>query len=59
MSETDQEHLGEAGARFRAVVRLTDRSGAVVAAPGETCERVNPASLPWLLEQGLIVPVED
>jgi hypothetical protein len=31
----------------------------VVAMPGDTCERVDPKSLPWLLEQGLIAPVDD
>lgn len=28
----------------------------VVAAAGETCERVPEVSLPWLIEQGIIVP---
>lgn len=46
------------GADYRAVVRLSDKGGATVAESGETCERVNPASLPWLIEQRLIVPVE-
>lgn len=45
------------GSQYTAVVRLTDKSGhSVVAMPGESCERVNPISFPWLLEQGLIVP---
>ncbi len=45
------------GKDYRARVDLTDASG-VVAAVGETCERVAAASLPWLLEQGLIGPIE-
>jgi hypothetical protein len=45
------------GADYIAVVRLTGKSGKdVKAAPGETCEKVDPRSLPWLVEQGLIVP---
>lgn len=27
--------------------------------PGETCEKVNPSSLPWLLEQGYIRPIPE
>ena len=42
--------------------KVPDGSGGftlvVAAAEGETCERVNPASLPWLLEQGYIEPVK-
>lgn len=45
------------GRDYRALVELTDASG-VVAPVGETCERVAPQSLTWLLEQGLIEPVE-
>lgn len=45
------------GLNYRACVELTDKVGAVVAAVGETCERVNPTSLPWLAEQCLIEPV--
>ena len=44
------------GKHYLAVVELTDQTGAVLAAPDETCERVPESSLPWLLEQGLIVP---
>lgn len=45
------------GADYRARVELTDKAGAVVAAMGETCERVASISLGWLLEQRLIEPV--
>lgn len=44
------------GSDFCARVELTNKSGHVVADIGETCERVDPSSLPWLLEQGLIEP---
>lgn len=40
------------------VERHDDGRITVVATPGETCERVNPRSLGWLLEQHAIVPVE-
>jgi hypothetical protein len=45
------------GAAYRAVVRLTNKAGAVLADVGDTCEKVPALSLRWLLEQGLIVPV--
>lgn len=45
------------GSAYIAVVELSDKVRGIVATPGQTCEDVNPASLPWLLEQGLIVPV--
>jgi len=44
------------GKHYLAVVELTDQAGTVLAATHETCERVPESSLPWLLEQGLIVP---
>lgn len=44
------------GADYIATQRLTDAAGAVVAVEGETCERVPAESLPWLAEQGVIVP---
>lgn len=44
------------GRAYVAGTRLTARDGVVLAAPGDTCERVNPASLPWLLERGHIAP---
>lgn len=56
------------GADYVAVVRLTDRFGKVLAAPGKSCDRVPDASLDWLLRDGLIrvkdgrgleVPAED
>jgi hypothetical protein len=31
----------------------------VVAEVGETCERVDPDSLPWLIDQGLIKTADD
>ena len=48
---------GQTGANYRATVRLTGRGGVVVAEVGETCERVAPQSLGWLIEQGLIAPI--
>lgn len=47
---------GVNGKDFRARVEITNTAGAVVAAVGETCERVDPNSLGWLLEQRLIEP---
>lgn len=47
------------GADYIAMTRLTNKAGDVVLAEyGETCERVPEASLPWLIEQNLIVPRE-
>lgn len=40
------------GSEYVAVVRLTDRAGAVLAAAGETCERVPATSLDGLLRNG-------
>lgn len=45
------------GAEYRACVELTNKAGETVADVGESCDRVNLASLGWLLEQRLIVPV--
>lgn len=47
------------GKDFRARVELTNKDNLVVAAMGETCERVNPDSLPWLLDQHLIEQTEE
>lgn len=47
------------GAGYLAKTRLTTPSGDVLANEGETCERVDPSSLGWLAEQGLIVPVPE
>ena len=44
------------GSDYIATVELSEKSGRVVATVGQTCEDVNPASLGWLAEQGLIVP---
>lgn len=46
------------GAAYRAVVRLTTKDRTVLALPGESCAQVPASSLPWLLEQGLIEPVQ-
>jgi hypothetical protein len=44
------------GADYVAVVRLTNKGGDVVfAAEGESCDNVPAQSLPWLIEQGLVV----
>ncbi len=42
------------GHDFRARVELTNKAGETIADVGESCARVNPASLGWLLEQRLI-----
>ena len=50
------------GADYIAVSELYGKKGrfyatdGVVVVPGESCERVDPESLAWLLEQGYIVP---
>lgn len=45
------------GADYIAQTEIYDKPrDIVVAEPGKTCERVDPRSLPWLLEQGYIVP---
>ncbi len=46
------------GKDFRARVELTNRANEVVAAVGQTCERVDPKSLGWLFEQKLIEPTD-
>lgn len=45
------------GKDYRAIVTLTNKANETVADVGETCERVDPDSLVWLLEQQLIEPV--
>lgn len=51
------------GAAFVAIEPLyqlqPDGGFLVVAEAGETCERVHPPSLTWLLEQGRIRPVKE
>lgn len=44
------------GANYIAQVRLSTKQDELLALPGETCDRVPASSLPWLAEQGLIVP---
>lgn len=46
------------GTDFRARVELTNKAGQLLADVGQTCERVDPNSLPWLLAQGLIEPTD-
>ena len=46
------------GADYIATKRLSNLNDETVAEVGQTCERVNPDSLGWLLKQGLIVPTE-
>lgn len=41
---------------WRAQVRLTNKAGTVFADVGETCDRVPAASMPWLIDQGLVKP---
>ncbi len=43
-----------AGADYIAVVRLSDKANTTLANPGEPCDQVPAASLPWLEAQGLI-----
>jgi len=45
------------GRQYRAVRRLSTKGDLTLAEPGETCERVPPESLSWLLSEGKIVPV--
>lgn len=45
------------GRQYRAVRRLSTKGDLTLAEPGETCERVPAESLPWLLSEGKIVPV--
>ena len=40
------------GRAYVARTTIWNRRGEVVAAVGETCERVDPGSLPWLLQFG-------
>jgi hypothetical protein len=44
------------GSDYIARVELSDKAGAVLAVPGEACDGVPAASLPWLLAQQLIAP---
>jgi len=44
------------GADYIATTRLTNRAGQVLAATGETCERVDPNSLAACLANGDIKP---
>lgn len=44
------------GANYIAKVRLSTKDNRTLAEPGEPCARVPVSSLPWLIEQGLIVP---
>jgi len=46
------------GERYRATTRLSAKDNTTLAEVGETCERVDPESLPWLLAQGHIEAVE-
>jgi len=45
------------GRQYRAVRRLSTKGDLTLAEPGETCERVPPQSLQWLLNEGKIVPI--
>lgn len=45
------------GRRYRAVRRLSTKGDLTLAEPGETCWRVPSESLPWLLSEGKIVPI--
>ena len=45
------------GTDYRATTNLTDADGNVIAVKGEPCGAVPDESLSWLIEQGVIVPV--
>ncbi len=47
------------GKDLRARMEITNRDGDIVAAVGETCDRVDPGSLGWLLDQGFIAPATE
>ena len=49
----------KAQVQYEATTRLTSKDGDVLAEIGETCEQVPAASLPWLIEQRIIVPVKE
>lgn len=63
MSKKTPKTTEPSGANFVAqetlYARTDDGSFVVVAHPGETCEKVNPASLEWLIAQGRIVPTSN
>lgn len=44
------------GADYIAKTRLSTRDDQTLALPGDTCDRVPPDSLPWLLASGHIEP---
>lgn len=57
----EEDAVGEMnGKDYRARVEITLKGGVVVAAVGETCERVDPAALGWLLQCDAIelAPIE-
>lgn len=45
------------GADYVATTRLSTKKNVTLADVGERCDRVPAESLPWLIEQGLIVPM--
>jgi len=47
------------GTGYRAHTRITSADGTVLAAIGETCERVPEDAIGWLSEQRLIVSVSE
>ena len=47
------------GKNFVATVRLSTKANDTLAMPGERCDRVPASSLPWLVEQGLVVPAAE
>jgi hypothetical protein len=47
------------GRDYFATVQLSDRDGELLAGVGESCELVPESSLPWLIEQRLILPFAD
>lgn len=44
------------GSDYTATTTLTDADGDVIAETGARCDAVPSESLPWLIEQGVIVP---
>lgn len=47
-----------AGKAWRAATRLTAKDKTLLADVGQTCERVPDTSLPWLIEQELVRPLD-
>lgn len=58
LREVYDDTLEPVGKKWRAAERLTAKDNTVLAAIGQTCERVPASSLPWLIEQDLVRPLD-